>query len=68
MTSIYYIYPRVMTEVNVSATVEMCLRQWEKCQRQWGNVCDSGGNVRNSGEIDHGLENSRVEIAIHNVA
>ena len=44
----YDIYPRLMTKVNVSATVGMsatveemsttvgeCLQQWGKCPRQW---------------------------------
>ena len=53
ITSIYYIYPGVMTEVNVSATVGMsatvwggmcaiatvgeCPQQLGKCPQQWGN-------------------------------
>ena len=57
-----------------SATVGgECPRQWGGnvhdsaggggCPRQWG-----GGDVHNSGEIEHGLGNSRLEIAIHNFA
>ena len=58
MTLLYYIYPRIMPEVNVSATVEMSATVGVI-------VCDSGGNVCNSGEIEHGLGNLRV---IHNSA
>ena len=50
----YYLNPRIMTEVNVSATVGECLQQWV--------------NVYNSGEIEYGLGNLRVEIVIHNSA
>ena len=46
-----YIYPRVKTEVNVSATVG-------------GNVCNSGGNVRNSGGIEYDVGN--LTAVIHN--
>ena len=46
-----------------------CPQQWGKCPQQWGEMSATvGGNVHDSGEIDHGLENSKVEIAIHNVA
>ena len=53
-TLIYIIYPRIITKVDVSATVEECLRQWgemsaiatveemsatvEECPRQWGEM------------------------------
>ena len=64
-----------MTEVNVSATVEMSETVGEMSATVGGmyatvggNVRDSGGNVRNSGEFEHGLGNSRLEIAIHNFA
>ena len=42
MTLIYDIYPRIMTKVNVSATVGMSVTV--------------GGNVRNSGEIEYALK------------
>ena len=52
-TSMYDIYSRVMTEVN--ATV--------------GEMSATvGGNVRNSGEIEHDLGHSRLEVTIHNFA
>ena len=64
-----------MTEVNVfarvemSATVgEMSATVGEMSATVGGNVRDSGGNVCKSGEIKHGLGNSRLEIAIHNFA
>ena len=73
-TLTYNIYPRIMTKVNVSASVGMS-RQWGKCLQQWrnvrdsgGNVCDSGGTVRNSGEIEYALTNLRLEIVIENFA
>ena len=72
----YYIYPRKITEVNVSAIRE-CPRQWGKClqhwggggcPQQWGKVRDSGGSVRDRGVIEHGLGNSGVDIVIYNSA
>ena len=59
MTSVYYMYPIIMTEVNVSATLVMSvtvgggggLQEWGKCQRQRGNVSDCRGNDCNSGEM-----------------
>ena len=57
---VYNIFPRIMTKVNVSATVGMSVTVG-KCPQQWGNVC-------NSGEIEYALRNSRLEIAIHNSA
>ena len=74
MTSIYYIYPGIMTEANVSAIVGMsatageCPRQRGKCPQKWGNVRNNEGNVFNSGEIEHGLRNLREEMVIHNCA
>ena len=51
-----HIYPRMMTEVNVSTTVgEM-------------SATVGGGNVHNSGEIEYGVGNLKVEIVIHNSA
>ena len=44
-----YIYPRIMTEVNVSATVGMSATV--------GNVRNSGENVHNSGGNIHNSEN-----------
>ena len=62
MTSIYYINPRIMTEINVSATVgEMSATVGEMS-------ATGGGDVRNSGEIEHGVGNLRAEIVIHNSA
>ena len=56
-TLINDIYPRLMTEVNVSATVGMsatvdemsvtvgeCLQQWGKCLRQWTKCLQQWGN------------------------
>ena len=66
MTLLHYIYPRIMPEVNVSATVEtsatvgeMSAIVWE-CPRQWGKCLQHG--------LGHGLGNLRVEIVIHNSA
>ena len=66
-TLIYDIYPRLMTKVNVSATVRMSATVGE-CPQQWGNVRNSGGNVRNSGEIQYAVRNSRLEKVINNFA
>ena len=48
-----------MSEMKVSTTVGMSVTVG-------GNVRNSGGYVRNSREIEYGLGNLRVGIAIHN--
>ena len=55
---------RIITKVNVSATVGMSTTVGEMSV----NVRDSGGNVRNSGEIEYALRNVRLEIVIHKSA
>ena len=67
----YYIYPRVMTGVNRSATVEMPVEMSAtvaEMSATVGECLQQCGNVRKSGEIEHCPGNSRLEIAIHNFA
>ena len=66
-TLIYDIYPRLMTKVNVSATVGMSVTVG-KVRNSGGNVRDSGRNVCNSGEIEYAVRNSKLEKVIHNFA
>ena len=67
-TLIYYIYPRITTKVNVSATVGMSATVGEMsatvgemfvtvgdCPQQWGNI-------GNRGKIEYGLGNLRVSL------
>ena len=48
-TVIDYIYPRIMTQVNVSTTVGMSATVGEMATTVGGNVRDSVGNVCDSG-------------------
>ena len=51
-TLIYDMYPRLMTKVNVSATVDEmsaivgeCPQQWGKCLRQWTKFLHQWGDL-----------------------
>ena len=67
-TLIYYIYPRIMTKVNVSATVGMSATVGGNVRNSGGMSATVGKMSAAMGEIEYTLRNLRLEFDIHNSA